>query len=95
MLVADWHATDFEIERKELEAHGITWSMPGWKPPPPARDEQIRQLLARIQQAERIDGVLFALAPLPQEVINALPATWRHMQRVGIAYLRHGLVCYF
>lgn len=84
VLVADWHPADFEIERAPLESRGITWSMPGWKPPPPPREEQIRQLLERIQQAERIDGVLFALAPLPKEVIHALPATCKHLQRVGI-----------
>ena len=84
VLVADWFAPDFEIERPRLEARGITWSMPGWKPPPPPRDEQIRQLLARIKQSERIDGVLFILAPLPKEVIQALPASCRHLQRVGI-----------
>ncbi len=57
--------------------------MPEWKSPPP-RDEQIRLLLARIPQTPRIDGVLFVLAPLPREVIDALPPTCRHLQRVGI-----------
>jgi hypothetical protein len=84
ILVADWHAPDFAIEQPLLEAAGITWCLPGWKPPPPPREEQIRQLLERIRQAQRIDGVLFVLAPLPAEVINALPASCRHMQRVGI-----------
>ncbi len=84
VLVTDWFAPDFDIERPLLEARGISWCMAGWKPPPPPRDEQIRQLLERIRQAKRIDGVLFVLAPLPAEVINALPATCRHLQRVGI-----------
>ena len=84
ILVTDWFAPEFDIERPLLEARGITWCMPGWKPPPPPRDEQIRQLLERIRHAKRIDGVLFILAPLPAEVINALPATCRHLQRVGI-----------
>lgn len=84
VLVTDWFAPDFDIERPLLEARGISWSMPGWKPPPPPRDEQIQQLLERIRQAKRIDGVLFILAPLPVEVINALPVTCRHLQRVGI-----------
>ncbi len=84
VLVTDWFAPDFDIERPLLEARGISWCMAGWKPPPPPRDEQIRQLLERIRQATRIDGVLFVLAPLPAEVINALPATCRHLQRVGI-----------
>lgn len=84
VLVADWFAPDFDIERPLLEARGISWCRPGWQPPPPPRDEQIRQLLERIKQSERIDGVLFILAPLPAEVINALPATCRHLQRVGI-----------
>jgi len=84
VLVTDWFAPEFDIETPALTAHGITWCMPGWKPPPPPREEQIRQLLERIKQAPRIDGVLFILAPLPAEVINALPATCRHLQRVGI-----------
>ncbi len=84
ILVADWLLPDFELEAKILTAKSITWSLPAWSPPPPPAEEQVRQLLERIRSAERIDGVLFLLAPLPAEVINALPATCKHLQRVGI-----------
>lgn len=84
VLVADWLFPDFELEANFLRDRGITWSLPAWSPPPPPVEEQIRQLLERIRGAERIDAVLFQLAPLPAEVIRALPATCRHLQRSGI-----------
>jgi D-3-phosphoglycerate dehydrogenase / 2-oxoglutarate reductase len=84
ILVADWLVPDFELEAKALGSTGITWSLPSWSPPPPPAEEQTQQLLERIRSAERIDGVLFMLAPLTTEVINALPSTCKHLQRVGI-----------
>jgi len=84
ILVADWLVPDFELEAKALGSKGITWSLPASSPPPPPAEEQARQLLERIHGAERIDGVLFMLAPLTAEVINALPPTCKHLQRVGI-----------
>lgn len=82
VLVADWHMADFEIEKAFLEGNAITWSMPAF--PAPSREEQIDQLLARIKEAQRIDGILFVLAPLTAEVIAALPSTCKHLQRVGM-----------
>jgi len=84
ILVADWFAPDFEIESNLLRSRGMTWSLPAWSPPPPPAEEQIRQLLERIHRAERIDAVLFQLAPLTAEVIDALPTSCRHLQRLGI-----------
>jgi D-3-phosphoglycerate dehydrogenase / 2-oxoglutarate reductase len=84
VLVADWLAPDFEIESKALKSNDITWSMPAWTPPPPPAEEQARQLLERVRSAERIDGVLFLLAPLTTEIIRALPPACKHLQRVGI-----------
>lgn len=84
ILVADWLVPDFEIEAKVLRSKGITWSLPAWSPPPPPAEEQARQLLERLHTAERVDGVLFMLAPLTADVINALPPTCKHLQRVGI-----------
>jgi D-3-phosphoglycerate dehydrogenase len=84
ILVADWLMPDFDVEAKALQRKGITWSLPSWSPPPPPAEEQRRQLLERIRSEERIDGVLFMLAPLTEEVIDALPPTCKHLQRVGI-----------
>jgi D-3-phosphoglycerate dehydrogenase len=84
VLVADWLVPEFEVESKVLTSRGISWSLPAWTPPPPPAGEQVRQLLERIHSAERIDAVLFMLAPLTTEVINALPPTCKHLQRVGI-----------
>jgi len=84
ILVADWLLPDFELEAKVLRSKGITWSMPAWAPPPPPAEEQVRQLLERIRRTERIDAVLFMLAPLTTEVISALPPACKHLQRVGI-----------
>src|SRR5882672_8153792 len=84
ILVADWLVPDFDVETRTLGNKGITWSLPSWSPPPPPAEEQVRQLLERIRKTERIDGVLFMLAPLTAEVINALPASCKHLQRVGI-----------
>lgn len=82
VLVADWHMADFEIEKAFLEKNGITWSMP--TSPASSRQEQIDQLLVRIKEAQRIDGILFVLAPLTAEVIAALPPSCKHLQRVGM-----------
>jgi D-3-phosphoglycerate dehydrogenase len=73
---------DFEIEKAFLERNAVTWSMPASLAS--SREEQIDQLLARIKQAERIDGVLFVLAPLTAAVIAALPPFCKHLQRVGM-----------
>jgi D-3-phosphoglycerate dehydrogenase len=82
VLVADWHLTDFEIERTLLEKNAITWSLPTSAAQSP--EEQIQQLLTRVCQSERVDGVLFVLAPLTAEVIAALPPSCKHIQRVGM-----------
>jgi D-3-phosphoglycerate dehydrogenase len=82
ILVADWPMADFEIERAFLKKNAITWSMPTSQAS--SQEEEIEQLLARIHQAERIDGVLFVLAPLTAKVIAALPSSCKHLQRVGM-----------
>ena len=82
ILITDWSVPDFDIERAALQARGMTWSLP--ENYPSERDAQIAFQLERIQNEERIDGVLFALAPLPREVIEALPPECKAMQRVGI-----------
>lgn len=82
VLVADWHLTDFEIERTLLEQNAITWSLPTSAAQSP--EEQILQLLTRVCESERVDGVLFVLAPLTAEVIAALPPSCKHIQRVGM-----------
>src|SRR6516225_618082 len=84
VLVADWFAPDFEIERRLFEPHCISWSLPTSGGPALTKEEQVQQLLRRIDAAPRIDAVAFVLAPLTDEVINALPKTCRHLQRVGI-----------
>lgn len=84
VLVADWYQPEFSMESEALTAAGIGWSMPEWRPPPPPREEQVKSLLARIRKLPRVDAVLFILAPLPAEVIDALPSTCRLLQRVGI-----------
>ena len=81
VLVADWKLPDFEIEKNVLQRNGITWSLPDAVP---GAEEQVSHLLARIRSSERIDGVLFVLAPLTSEVIAALPPSCKHLQRVGI-----------
>jgi len=84
ILVADWLAGDFSIEEKRLRELGWTWSMPPWTPPSPPLEEQETEILGRIGREKGIAGVLFLLAPLTTRVIDALPASCRHLQRVGI-----------
>jgi len=84
VLVADWLMPDFELEQELLEKAQVTWSLPQWRPPQPPRDEQRRQLVDQIQKAERIDAVLFQLAPLDRDVIDLLPDDCRLLQRIGI-----------
>ncbi len=84
VLVADWLMPDFELEQELLEKAQVTWSLPQWRPPQPPHDEQRRQLVERIQKAERIDAVLFQLAPLDRDVIDLLPDDCRLLQRIGI-----------
>lgn len=83
VLVADWVLQDFDVERELLDRAGVAWSLPSWQPPPPPREEQRRQLLDRIKTASRIDAVLFILAPLDSEAIEALPDTCKLLQRMG------------
>jgi D-3-phosphoglycerate dehydrogenase / 2-oxoglutarate reductase len=82
VLVADWRLADFNIEQTLLKENAITWSMPTSQSP--TQSDQIEQLLVRIRETERIDGVLFVLAPLTAQVIDALPPSCKHLQRVGI-----------
>jgi D-3-phosphoglycerate dehydrogenase / 2-oxoglutarate reductase len=84
ILVADWLMADFAPEEQTLRQAGISWCLPSWTPPPPPRDQQRRELLKRIKAAPRIDAVLFQLAPLDSEVIEALPNSCRLLQRLGI-----------
>lgn len=84
VLVADWYQPEFDLESEALTAAGIGWSLPEWRPPPPPREDQMKSLLARISKLPRVDAVLFILAPLPAEVIDALPSTCQLLQRVGI-----------
>jgi D-3-phosphoglycerate dehydrogenase len=83
VLVADW-IDDFDFERETLERAGVSLSFPDWRPPAPPREEQRRQLLARIAVAPRIDAVLFGPAPIDATVIGALPSTCKLLQRMGI-----------
>jgi D-3-phosphoglycerate dehydrogenase len=84
IIVADWLAGDFSIEETRLRELGWTWTMPPWSPPSPPLAEQEADILARIASAETVTGVLFLLAPLTTRVIDALPTSCRHLQRVGI-----------
>jgi D-3-phosphoglycerate dehydrogenase len=84
VLVADWVFPEFEMEADFLRSRGMTWSLPPLSVPQPPVEEQIRNLLERIRKEERIDAVLFQLAPLTAEVIQALPASCKHLQRSGI-----------
>ncbi|MBU3666538.1 MAG: C-terminal binding protein [Chthoniobacterales bacterium] len=93
ILVADWFAPDFALEEAKLKPLGWTWSMPEWTPPAPPREEQIKSLLARIKNSPRVDAVVFVLAPLPAQVIEALPPECRLLQRVGIGLDTLDLEC--
>jgi D-3-phosphoglycerate dehydrogenase / 2-oxoglutarate reductase len=84
ILVADWHAPEFDLEAQVLREQGMTWSLPPRRETPLSDSEQEALLLERIAAAPRIDGVLFLLAPLTARVIQALPRECRHLQRVGI-----------
>jgi len=84
VLVADWLMPDFDYEREAFQRAGVTWSLPEAGHPPPPRDRQHARLLERIAQAPRIDAVLFQLAPLDAEAIQALPESCRLLQRMGI-----------
>lgn len=75
---------DFDAEYAVFEQAGVTLSFPEWRLPSPPREEQHRQLLARIAVAQRIDAVLFGPAPIDAEVIDALPSTCKLLQRMGI-----------
>lgn len=84
ILVTDWYSPEFSIEESVFQKLGWEWSLPGWKAPAPPAEEQERQLLERIANTENITGVLFILAPLTAKVIEALPASCKHLQRIGI-----------
>ena len=84
VLVADWLMPDFTPEEQTFRKAGVSWCLPSWTPPPPPREQQRQELLARIKAAPRIDAVLFQLAPLDAEVIDALPDSCRLLQRMGI-----------
>lgn len=84
ILVADWYSPEFSIEESVFQKLGWQYSLPAWKPPAPPAEEQERQLLERIAGTENITGVLFILAPLTARVIEALPASCKHLQRIGI-----------
>ena len=84
ILVADWYSPEFSIEESVFRKLGWEWSLPGWKAPAPPAEEQERQLLERIANTANITGVLFILAPLTAKVIEALPASCKHLQRIGI-----------
>jgi D-3-phosphoglycerate dehydrogenase / 2-oxoglutarate reductase len=84
ILVADWYSPEFSIEESVFQKLGWEWSLPGWKAPTPPADEQERQLLERIAKTENITGMLFILAPITAKVIEALPASCKHLQRIGI-----------
>ena len=83
VLVADWYQPEFGLESEALAAAGFGWSLPEWRPTPPPREEQVKSLLARISKLPRVDAVLFILAPLPAEVIDALPSTCRLLPPVA------------
>jgi D-3-phosphoglycerate dehydrogenase len=84
ILVTDWYAPDFSIEESHLSPLGWKWSMPAWSPPAPPAKEQEEDILSRIKEIPNIVGVLFLIAPITERVINALPETCIHLQRVGI-----------
>ncbi|MFM8436328.1 MAG: C-terminal binding protein [Planctomycetia bacterium] len=84
LLVADWFARDFTLEEEALGPIGATWSLPDPTASALSREQQVERLLDRIRRAERIDAVLFVLAPLTTAVIDALPPECRLLQRVGI-----------
>ena len=84
IFVADWLMPEFTLEQQAMERVGATWSMPGWRPPPPGKEVQHAELLQRIAATPRIDAVLFQLAPLDAEVIAALPPGCKLLQRMGI-----------
>lgn len=84
VFVADWMMPDFVPEEQSLRGAGISWCLPSWAPPPPPREQQKIELLSRIKKAASIDAVLFQLAPLDAEVIDALPDGCRLLQRMGI-----------
>jgi len=84
ILVADWYSPEFSIEEAAFQKLDWKWSLPEWKPPAPSADEQEKQLLERIAHADNLAGVLFILAPLTARVIEALPSSCKHLQRIGI-----------
>src|SRR5688500_17597839 len=81
---AGWHPADFNMEAAALARAGITWSLPPFPLHHLPESDQVQILVERIRSTPRIDLVLFLLAPLNREVIQALPRTCRHLQRVGI-----------
>lgn len=83
VFVADWLIPDFAMESEAFQKANVSWSLPAWTPPPPPREVQHQQLLERIVAAPRIDAVLFILAPLDSDVIDALPSSCKLLQRVG------------
>lgn len=84
ILVTDWYAPDFSIEEAHLAPLGWKWSLPEWKPPPPPAEVQEQEIIERIKNTPDIIGMIFLLAPVTANVINALPESCTHLQRVGI-----------
>lgn len=84
ILVADWYSPEFSLEEVAFQKLGWRWSLPEWKPPAPPIADQEKQLLERIARTENLAGVLFILAPLTAQVVQALPSSCKHLQRIGI-----------
>ena len=83
VLVADWLAEDLDLERRMLAESGISLAESGVDGSS-AIEAKKQTLLAAIRSTPRIDALMFCIAPIDADVIGALPAECRLLQRGGI-----------
>ena len=82
VLVADWASGDLDVEHERLGQEGITLSFSGIAGTDSLAEKKAK-LMAAIRSTPRIDVLMFCIAPIDAEVIDALPDSCTLLQRMG------------
>ena len=82
VLVADWASGDFTSEQARMQPHGISIAGSGIVRTDSV-EEKHAKLKRAIEAAERIDALMFCIAPIDAEIISMLPDDCKLLQRNG------------
>ena len=82
VLVADWASGDFTSEQARMQPHGISIAGSGIVRTD-SFEEKHAKLKRAIEAAERIDALMFCIAPIDAEIISMLPDDCKLLQRNG------------